>query len=218
MDPIWIRSYPQGVPAQIDANALGTIADYLDDAVHLHADRAAFVSGATGEQLLEARAINKSLTVLGRVMCALVERQRRPVVHVPYRDSRLTFLLQVCLCPAPRTCPLLGGRPCAADPAQLSHTACPRPRAHPPALWRPPPVSSSPASPPPSPPTTTAPPPKITATPITTTRYATQESLGGNSKTRIVACVSPSAECAGETLSTLLFAAGAKKIRNKVRA
>ena len=52
MDPIWIRSYPQGVPAQIDANALGTIADYLDDAVHLHADRAAFVSGATGERLL----------------------------------------------------------------------------------------------------------------------------------------------------------------------
>jgi len=52
MDPIWINSYPQGVPAQIDVHALGTIADYLDDAVHLYADRAAFVSGATGERLL----------------------------------------------------------------------------------------------------------------------------------------------------------------------
>ena len=52
MDPIWIKRYPQGVPAQIDVHALGTIADYLDDAVHLYADRAAFVSGASGERLL----------------------------------------------------------------------------------------------------------------------------------------------------------------------
>ena len=44
-----------------------------------------------------------------------------------------------------------------------------------------------------------------------------QESLGGNSKTCIIANVSPSAESAQETHSTLLFAAGAKKIKNKVR-
>ena len=52
MDPIWIKRYPPGVPVQIDADALGTIADYFDDAVHLYADRVAFASGATGEQLL----------------------------------------------------------------------------------------------------------------------------------------------------------------------
>ena len=51
-------------------------------------------SGATGDQLAEAKNINKSLTVLGRVIGALVERQKRPATHVPYRDSRLTFLLQ----------------------------------------------------------------------------------------------------------------------------
>ena len=51
MDPIWINHYPAGVPAQIDADALGTVADYLDDAVHLHADKVAFVSGSTGRRL-----------------------------------------------------------------------------------------------------------------------------------------------------------------------
>lgn len=48
------------------------------------------MSGATGDQLLEAKSINKSLTTLARVVTALTERQQ----HVPYRDSRLTFLLK----------------------------------------------------------------------------------------------------------------------------
>jgi hypothetical protein len=91
-------------------------------------------SGATGGALTEARAINRSLAVLGRVIGALVERQRRGggAVHVPYRDSRLTFLLQ--------------------------------------------------------------------------------ESLGGNSRTCIVATVTPAPDSAAETFSTLAFAAGAKKL------
>jgi kinesin family protein 15 len=53
-------------------------------------------SGATGEQLVEARSINKSLSVLGRVIARLVDKQGSGGhVHVPYRDSKLTFLLQV---------------------------------------------------------------------------------------------------------------------------
>lgn len=54
-------------------------------------------SGATGEQLVEARSINKSLSVLGRVIARLVDKQvgGGGNVHVPYRDSKLTFLLQV---------------------------------------------------------------------------------------------------------------------------
>jgi kinesin family protein 15 len=55
--------------------------------------------GAGGALLAEACAINRSLTTLGRVVTALAERQQRPGgggggAHVPYRDSRLTFLLQ----------------------------------------------------------------------------------------------------------------------------
>lgn len=90
-------------------------------------------SGVTGGNLTEAKSINRSLTVLGRVISALVDRQKRSTVHVPYRDSRLTFLLQ--------------------------------------------------------------------------------ESLGGNAKTAIIATVTSAADSAGETYSTLNFAAGAKKIR-----
>lgn len=70
-------------------------------------------SQATGKHFKEACHINKSLTTLGRVIMELVEAQRtggrgsaggsgvskgmssaNKTRHVPYRDSRLTFLLQ----------------------------------------------------------------------------------------------------------------------------
>ena len=41
-----------------------------------------------------------------------------------------------------------------------------------------------------------------------------QDSLGGNSKTTIIACVSPAAGNVAETLSTLRFASNARAIRN----
>ena len=47
-------------------------------------------SDATGQRLVEAAAINKSLSALGNVIAALQAEQR----HVPYRDSKLTTLLR----------------------------------------------------------------------------------------------------------------------------
>lgn len=49
------------------------------------------VSGVTGAGLREATNINSSLSALGDVMQALDQKQK----HVPYRNSKLTFLLQV---------------------------------------------------------------------------------------------------------------------------
>lgn len=91
-------------------------------------------SGAEGERLKEAANINKSLSTLGHVIMILLDVVHGRARHVPYRDSRLTFLLQ--------------------------------------------------------------------------------DSLGGNSKTMIIANVSPSICCAAETLNTLKFAQRAKLIQN----
>jgi kinesin family protein C2/C3 len=49
---------------------------------------------ATGDRLKEAQNINKSLSALGDVINALGNKK---ATHVPFRNSKLTFLLQVCL-------------------------------------------------------------------------------------------------------------------------
>ncbi|CAG5115578.1 unnamed protein product, partial [Candidula unifasciata] len=88
-----------------------------------------------GTRLKEAGSINKSLSVLGNVIMSLVDLSHGKKRHIPYRDSKLTFLLR--------------------------------------------------------------------------------DSLGGNTKTRMIACVHPDSRCFGETLSTLNFARSAKLIKNK---
>lgn len=50
-------------------------------------------SGAAGERLREAQYINRSLSALGDVFSALRSQQ----AHVPYRNSKLTYLLQEAL-------------------------------------------------------------------------------------------------------------------------
>ena len=52
-------------------------------------------SGAVGEQFKEGIKINKSLSTLGLVISRLAHAARGPAEHVPYRDSRLTWLLKV---------------------------------------------------------------------------------------------------------------------------
>ncbi|KFK39076.1 hypothetical protein AALP_AA3G197400 [Arabis alpina] len=94
-------------------------------------------SGAEGDRLKEAANINKSLSTLGLVIMSLVDLAHGKHRHVPYRDSRLTFLLQ--------------------------------------------------------------------------------DSLGGNSKTMIIANVSASLCSTHETLSTLKFAQRAKLIQNNAK-
>ena len=93
------------------------------------------LSQASGERLKEASNINKSLSTLGQVINALVEKSAGRFRHVNYRDSKLTFLLR--------------------------------------------------------------------------------DSLGGNSKTMLVAAISPADQNFGETLSTLKFAQRAKMIKNQ---
>jgi kinesin family protein 5 len=46
---------------------------------------------ATGQTLEEAKMINKSLTTLGKVITALTDKK---ATHIPYRESKLTRILQ----------------------------------------------------------------------------------------------------------------------------
>ena len=50
------------------------------------------ITGATGQQLEESKKINKSLSCLGNVINALTDQKGR--IHIPYRDSKLTRLLE----------------------------------------------------------------------------------------------------------------------------
>lgn len=63
-------------------------------------------SETTGQAQKESASINKSLSALGTVVAALAGGEK----HVPYRDSKLTYLLQdslggnskTLMCAAPR--------------------------------------------------------------------------------------------------------------------
>lgn len=50
------------------------------------------LSGATGQRLQESKKINQSLSALGNVIAALTDHRGRQ--HIPYRDSKLTRLLE----------------------------------------------------------------------------------------------------------------------------
>lgn len=50
------------------------------------------ITGATGKRLEESKKINASLSALGNVIAALTDRKER--AHIPYRDSKLTRILE----------------------------------------------------------------------------------------------------------------------------
>ncbi|XP_028299026.1 kinesin-like protein KIFC3 isoform X3 [Gouania willdenowi] len=74
-------------------------------------------SGAEGSRLREAQCINKSLSALGDVINAL----RCKHSHVPFRNSRLTYLLQDSLCGDSKTLMMVQVSPL---PSNMSETVC----------------------------------------------------------------------------------------------
>jgi len=120
-------------------------------------------TGASGDRLKEATKINLSLSALGNVISALVDGKAK---HIPYRDSKLTRLLQVKLNQQGK-CTF----PSALTPLVVFFKK--------------------------------------------TVRRCIQDSLGGNTKTLMVACLSPADNNYDETLSTLRYANRAKNIYNE---
>lgn len=52
------------------------------------------VTGARGKRLEESKKINQSLSALGNVIVFLIKRMKDRQVHIPYRNSKLTRLLE----------------------------------------------------------------------------------------------------------------------------
>jgi kinesin family protein 5 len=77
-------------------------------------------TGSSGTRLDEAKNINKSLSALGNVINALTERKRGD--HVPYRDSKLTRVLQEALGGNSKTCLLLSCSPSSFNSAETLST------------------------------------------------------------------------------------------------
>lgn len=77
--------------------------------VDLAGSEKVFKTAASGIRLEEAKSINQSLTTLGKVINALTEKNQG---HVPYRESKLTKLLQDSLGGNSRTTLLINCSPC----------------------------------------------------------------------------------------------------------
>ena len=75
-------------------------------------------SEATGDRLEEAKHINRSLSALGDVMAALAQRNTK---HVPFRNSKLTQLLQDSLCGQAKAMMFIHIAPEVLAPRLLKH-------------------------------------------------------------------------------------------------
>ncbi len=91
-------NHPADADADVQLIAVGAASEVRKCKFHfvdLAGSERAKRSGAEGQQLKEGIDINKGLLALGNVISALGDEHKRGKVHVPYRESKLTRMLQV---------------------------------------------------------------------------------------------------------------------------
>ena len=80
-------------------------------------------TGSTGDRLKEAQSINKSLSALGDVIQSLAQK----TAHIPYRNSKLTHLLQDSLGGDSKTLMMVQVSPAAIDLGAFHQSSLPIP-------------------------------------------------------------------------------------------
>ncbi|KAL3349544.1 hypothetical protein AABB24_022581, partial [Solanum stoloniferum] len=78
--------------------------------------------GAEGKILEEAKTINQSLTALGKVINAMTSSTPGKPTHIPYRDSKLTRILQDALGGCSQTALLCCCSPCPSNSSESFST------------------------------------------------------------------------------------------------
>lgn len=89
-----IRQRLPSDPALCDGGAPGAVLVSRLNIIDLAGSERLSLSKVSNERLEETKKINTSLTVLGNVIAALAEQARGKRIHIAYRDSKLTRLLQ----------------------------------------------------------------------------------------------------------------------------
>lgn len=79
-------------PGQLNNKEIGIVKTAKLNLVDLAGSERISITGATGKQMEEGKKINKSLSALGNVIFALTDPKRKS--HIPYRDSKLTRLIE----------------------------------------------------------------------------------------------------------------------------
>jgi len=100
----YYRITPDGIEEELDDAAFTTLKRENDasmnqrfkvgklNLVDLAGSERVRLTGATGKRLEESKKINQSLSALGNVVAALTDPKGRP--HIPFRDSKLTRILE----------------------------------------------------------------------------------------------------------------------------
>lgn len=76
MDRIWLRSYPAGVPAEIDAAAMRTLVDLFDGSVQRHADSVAYVQMGRSITYRELDELSRKFAAYLQKTCKMAKGDR----------------------------------------------------------------------------------------------------------------------------------------------
>ncbi len=80
MDRIWLKSYPEGVPAQIDPTSMRTLAALIDDSVERYADSVAYVQMGRSVTYRELDTLSRQFAAYLQKTCGMAKGDRLAIM------------------------------------------------------------------------------------------------------------------------------------------